>query len=74
MLALVIVYFELAPLQTIEFPDDELVEPLEGLDIAEDGIELPPPPAPEPEVELAPMKPNLLVSVLFCNLFFGVLL
>lgn len=48
-------------LQTIEFPDDELVEPLEGLDIAEDGIELPPPPAPEPEVDLAPIKPNLLV-------------
>lgn len=48
--------------QTIEFPDDELVEPLEGLDIAEDGIELPPPPPPEPEKEIVPMKPNLLVS------------
>lgn len=47
--------------QTIEFPDDELVEPLEGLDIAEDGIELPPPPAAEADVELAPAKPNLLV-------------
>ncbi|CAM9592740.1 unnamed protein product [Pylaiella littoralis] len=46
--------------ETIEFPDDELVEPLEGLDIAEDGIELPPPPAPEPEVELEAIKPNLL--------------
>ncbi|CAN0134833.1 unnamed protein product [Scytosiphon promiscuus] len=47
--------------ETIEFPDDELVEPLEGLDIAEDGIALPPPPpAPEPEPEVAPAKPNLL--------------
>ena len=51
-----------SPRQTIEFPDDELVEPLEGLDIAEDGIELPPPPAPEADAELAPAKPNLLVS------------
>lgn len=50
------------PCQTIEFPDDELVEPLEGLDIADDGIELPPPPAPEADVEVAPAKPNLLVS------------
>lgn len=48
--------------KTIEFPDDELVEPLEGLDIAEDGIDLPPPPAPEPEEELELIKPNLLVS------------
>lgn len=47
--------------QTIEFPDDELVEPLEGLDIAEDGIELPPPPPPEPEKTILPPKPNLLV-------------
>lgn len=50
--------------QTIEFPDDELVEPLEGLeslDIGEDGIELPPPPPPEPEKEVVPIKPNLLV-------------
>lgn len=49
--------------QTIEFPDDELVEPLEGLDLAEDGIDLPPPPAPEPEPELEmdAVKPNLLV-------------
>lgn len=47
--------------QTIEFPDDELVEPLEGLDIADDGIELPPPPAPEADAEQAPAKPNLLV-------------
>eukprot|EP00752_Nemacystus_decipiens_P010228 g9113.t1 len=46
--------------ETIEFPDDELVEPLEGLDLAEDGIELPPPPAPEEDAELAPAKPNLL--------------
>lgn len=48
--------------QTIEFPDDELVEPLEGLDIAEDGIELPPPPPPEPDKAILPPKPNLLVS------------
>lgn len=53
--------------QTIEFPDDELVEPLEGLDIAEDGIALPPPPAPEPEPEVAPAKPNLLVSKERCT-------
>lgn len=49
--------------ETIEFPDDELVEPLEGLeglDIAEDGIELPPPPPPEPEKEIPPPVPNLL--------------
>lgn len=37
------------------------MEPLEGLDISEDGIALPPPPAPEPEPEVAPVKPNLLV-------------
>lgn len=52
--------------QTIEFPDDELVEPLEGLDIADDGVELPPPPPPASEPEpVAPIeltKPNLLVS------------
>lgn len=49
--------------QTIEFPDDELVEPLEGLDISEDGVEPPPPPAaPDKDTETAPAKPNLLVS------------
>lgn len=41
------------------------MEPLEGLDIAEDGIDLPPPPAPEPEEELDPIQPNLLVTTLF---------
>lgn len=57
---------ESALMQTIEFPDDELVEPLEGLDIADDGVELPPPPPPASEPEpVAPIeltKPNLLVS------------
>lgn len=74
-----------ALVQTIEFPDDELVEPLEGLDIADDGVELPPPPPPTSEPEpVAPVeltKPNLLVSrgnkvekwavlVLFCGACF----
>lgn len=34
---------------------------MEGLDIAEDGIELPPPPAPEEDAEVDTAKPNLLV-------------
>ena len=53
--------FPLPSRQTIEFPDDELVEPLEGLDLADDGIEVPPPPAPEAGAEQAAARPNLLV-------------